>query len=343
MNEIIQGIQIIKMYTWEQSFAKLLNKIRRKEVDAIRGSSYLRAIIISLDVKLSIFLSLVSYLYMGNVFTASKIFIVSCYFNLLYTSMFQFWPVALSDVAVGFVSIRRIEEFLIYNEKKTVPNVLGDKKLAKEEIQSTENDVEDKLLLESIPSTKDILLPKRLINVNLENKGVFFRSASASWSDFGIFIDDLEFKGQQLYTIVGQVGTGKSTILQTILGELEVNKGEIEINGTISYASQDPWVFQGTIKRNIIFNEKINDTRYNEIIKICALDHDFMLFSHGDRTVVGEKGLSLSGGQKARINLARCLYKEADIYLLDDPLSAVDVRVGKKIFEQCIKKFLKVN
>jgi ABC-type multidrug transport system fused ATPase/permease subunit len=344
MNEIIQGIHTIKMYTWEQSFAKVINKIRSKEVEGIRGTLYLRALIISLDVvsKFSVFISLVTYLYYDNVFTASKVFIVTSYFYYIYTSMLQFWSLAISDVACGFVSIRRIQEFLLQNEAKISPKI-------NDEIKIDENDeksAQEKLLMESIPSTNSTL-PKRIINSNLENKGIFFKDASTSWTSEGsegynLCLENLQFQ-KGVNAIVGQVGMGKSTILQIILGELELDKGEIEINGSISYASQEPWVFEATVKRNIIFSEDFNEQRYNEVIKACALEKDFELFPEGDETVVGEKGVSLSGGQRARIDLARCLYKEADIYLLDDPLSAVDIRVGKHIFEQSIKGFLRVK
>lgn len=124
------------------------------------------------------------------------------------------------------------------------------------------------------------------------------------------------------------------------LGELEVVGGNIQVNGTISYASQEPWVFAATIRQNIIFGQEYDKKRYNEVVKVCALQRDFEQFHNGDLTLVGERGASLSGGQKARINLARAVYRDADIYLLDDPLSAVDIHVGKHLFEECINGYL---
>lgn len=125
-----------------------------------------------------------------------------------------------------------------------------------------------------------------------------------------------------------------------ILGELDVVVGSIKVNGTISYASQEAWVFAATVRQNILFGQDYDKERYNEIVKVCALQTDFEQFPNGDLTLVGERGTSLSGGQKARINLARAVYRDADIYLLDDPLSAVDVHVGKHLFQQCITKYL---
>ena len=353
MNEIIQGIQVIKFFAWEQPFAKTIKEIRSREINGVRGSLYLRAIIYSFNFisKLSIFICLISYLYLGNIFTASSIFIVTSYFNLLYTSMLQFWPMAVTHVCEGFISIRRIQTFLSYNDTKPVmPTVTNkqshDDEKDKIDENNDENNVEEKLLMEiKAATTKISTVPKRILNQNLERKGIFMRNASATWSDDkqGLNCDYLELSEQKLYGIVGQVGAGKSTLLHVILGELELDSGEIEINGTVSYSSQDPWIFEGTIRQNILFIEKFDEDRYGNVIKVCSLERDLELFTNGDETFVGERGSTLSGGQKARINLARCLYRNTDIYLLDDPLSAVDVKVGKFIYENAIKKFLKVT
>lgn len=131
------------------------------------------------------------------------------------------------------------------------------------------------------------------------------------------------------------------SIVQVILGELPVISGNVEINGVISYASQEPWLFSASIRQNILFGLPYDKERYKIVVKKCALERDFTLFPYGDRTIVGERGASLSGGQKARISLARAVYRKADIYLLEDPLSAVDSHVGKHLFEQCIRDFLK--
>lgn len=120
-----------------------------------------------------------------------------------------------------------------------------------------------------------------------------------------------------------------------------MDEGSCMINGSISYASQETWLFEGTVRSNIIFIEEFDQRRYKDVVRVCGLEKDFKLMPNGDQTIVGERGISLSGGQKARISLARAVYKQADIYLLDDPLSAVDSHVGKHLFQECIKQFLK--
>lgn len=124
------------------------------------------------------------------------------------------------------------------------------------------------------------------------------------------------------------------------LGELDVMSGSIEINGSMSYASQEPWVFAATVRQNILFGAEYDKQRYNEVVRACALEKDFEQFPNGDLTIVGDRGASLSGGQKARINLARAVYRDTDIYLLDDPLSAVDIHVAKQLYEDCINGYL---
>lgn len=117
--------------------------------------------------------------------------------------------------------------------------------------------------------------------------------------------------------------------------------GNLKVNGSVSYASQEPWLFSGTVRQNILFGQHMNKRRYQTVVKKCALERDFELLPHGDKTIVGERGASLSGGQRARISLARAVYRKADIYLLDDPLSAVDTHVGRHLFDQCMRGFLK--
>ncbi|KAI8426158.1 hypothetical protein MSG28_005100 [Choristoneura fumiferana] len=173
---------------------------------------------------------------------------------------------------------------------------------------------------------------------------VRFDDASSRWiksSDKDDVQDiNLQIFSGSLTTIIGAVGSGKSTLLHMILGELPCARGSLQTTGSVSYASQEPWLFVGSVRQNILFGQPFVKSRYMEVCRVCALERDISLFPHGDKTVVGERGVALSGGQRARINLARAVYKEADIYLLDDPLSAVDTQVAKHIFERCIKRYL---
>lgn len=126
-----------------------------------------------------------------------------------------------------------------------------------------------------------------------------------------------------------------------ILGELPVLSGTCRVSGKVAYCSQEPWIFSGTIRQNVLCGLEYDPIRYRKVIVAAALERDMSLLPDGDASVIGEGGISLSGGQKARINLARCFYIDADIYLMDDPLSAVDNHVGRHLFDQIAKGFLR--
>lgn len=169
------------------------------------------------------------------------------------------------------------------------------------------------------------------------NSAIKFTNVTASWESSQT-LTNLNFQVEKgkLCAIIGPVGSGKSSLFQLILGEMPSATGEIFINGNISYASQEAWLFTSTVRDNILFGLPYNEPRYNDTVKYCALEADFQQLHYGDKTYVGERGASLSGGQKARISLARAVYRKALIYLLDDPLSAVDAHVGKHLFSECI-------
>ena len=136
---------------------------------------------------------------------------------------------------------------------------------------------------------------------------------------------DVEVEKGKLCVVIGMVGSGKSSLLNAILGEISLLQGTTKVKGGISYASQEAWVFGASVRQNILFGQEFDRHRYQKVVKACSLIKDFKQFPQGDQTIVGERGSSLSGGQKARINLARAVYRQADIYLLDDPLSAVSI------------------
>ncbi|TEA41155.1 hypothetical protein DBR06_SOUSAS5610001, partial [Sousa chinensis] len=132
----------------------------------------------------------------------------------------------------------------------------------------------------------------------------------------------------------------QSSLLSAVLGELPPSQGLVSVHGRIAYVSQQPWVFSGTLRSNILFGKKYEKERYEKVIKACALKKDLQLLEDGDLTVIGDRGTTLSGGQKARVNLARAVYQDADVYLLDDPLSAVDAEVSRHLFELCVRQAL---
>uniref|UniRef100_A0A182V3W3 Uncharacterized protein n=1 Tax=Anopheles merus TaxID=30066 RepID=A0A182V3W3_ANOME len=366
MNEIIQGIQVIKMYTWERPFAALVAMARKKEIKVIRYVSYIRGILLSFimfTTRVSIFLSLVAYALAGQVVTAEKAFAITAYYNILRTTMTIFFPQGIGQFAEALVSVRRIQKFMQYDEIESAEGVSmvgGD---GKDASSSSSSDLQEKK-----PDADPLALPnskfirhsesdglKEPAAVNnhhqqqqqhhLSDAGVIVEKAVARWdakaTELTLDGVDLHVQPGTLVAVIGPVGAGKSSLIHAILGELPLESGSIKVNGNVSYASQEPWLFSGTVRQNILFGLPMDRERYKQVVKTCALERDFHLFADGDKTIVGERGVSLSGGQKARISLARAVYRRAEVYLLDDPLSAVDSHVGRHLFDHCMRDYLR--
>ncbi|KAF9120571.1 hypothetical protein BGW39_011263 [Mortierella sp. 14UC] len=153
---------------------------------------------------------------------------------------------------------------------------------------------------------------------------------------FGLKNIDLKIPRGQLVAIVGAVGSGKSSLLNALVGEMKKISGSMSYGGTIGYCPQSAWIQNATVKDNILFGLPLDEARYARVIKDCALERDIQILPDGDQTEIGERGINLSGGQKQRVNIARAVYFDADVVLLDDPLSAVDAHVGKYLFKNCI-------
>lgn len=278
-----------------------------------------------------IFLSIVSFLYLGQDITAEKVFSVTAIYNTIRTVITILFSVAISSLAEINISIKRINKFLSYDELSNELAIEPSKENPPSGVVENGNNaiVCDKEITFNLPSVSRI----ELKNVSAKWSG---ESPENTLKNINIRVEDAK-----LLAVIGEVGGGKSSLLNVILKELPIIDGQMTLTGKISFACQEPWLFVGTVRQNILFGSPYDEQRYKDVVKVCALEDDLALFPYGDKTLVGEKGKSLSGGQKARINLARCIYKEADIYLLDDPLSAVDAHVGRQLFDDLIMKYLR--
>jgi ATP-binding cassette, subfamily C (CFTR/MRP), member 4 len=338
MSEILRGIQAIKMYVWEQWFRHLVTNIREREIAAMRGTARIAASLLSFHVipRISIFLSLASFALLSpDPITARQVFMITALFNTIHNSMVNFWPLAVSSVAEGFVSVKRIQTFLLIEN-------IDSKSIGHTQMDGMENPNE------CYPNGQSV------VTIHMNNITAVWRNNDTTTNVDSLVevtengVHDFSWDatlgvGDGLWFLIGPVGAGKSTLLSVLLGELPLKTGTMTVNGKISYSAQELWLFRGTVRENIVFMDEFNAERYESVTRACALDMDFKGMPNGDQTMVSEQGFSLSGGQKARINLARAVYRKADIYLLDDPLSAVDVKVGRHIFQKCIKELLKVK
>ncbi|XP_055848459.1 ATP-binding cassette sub-family C member 4 [Episyrphus balteatus] len=311
MNEIVQGIQVIKMYAWEKPFQSVVAEARRREIKQIRYASYLRGFYLSTMVfteRSTLYITIAAAVLLGQAVTADVVFSMAQYYNILQLVAAIWYPLAVSFGAEALVSIERIQNYLMlesHDEK-----ALG---------------LTQKTDFSTVESNSQAILLKE-VDANWDNT-----KGSTTLQKINI-----DIRKGQLCAIIGPVGAGKSSLLQLLLGELPIIDGNVLIHGDISYASQEPWLFTGTVRSNILFGETYDRKRYHDITRCCALAADFEQLPNGDKTIVGERGASLSGGQRARISLARAIYKQAAIYLFDDPLSAVDAHVGKHLFDEVI-------
>ncbi|KAJ8012699.1 hypothetical protein DPEC_G00045600 [Dallia pectoralis] len=305
MNDVVSGIRIIKMYAWEKPFAALVEEVRRKEISKIMKSSYLRGLNMAsffVASKIIVFITFSVYVLTGNRISASRVFMAVSLYGAVRLTVTLFFPNAVEKLSEALISVHRIQNFLMLGEVGRQPRgvPVADKKDCTVEIQD---------LVCYWDKTQEA--------PTLQNLSFTVRS-------------------EQLLAVIGPVGAGKSSLLSTILGELTPDRGEVKIRGELTYASQQSWIFPGTIRSNILFGKEFQRQKYERVLRACALKRDLELLPGGDLEVIGDRGATLSGGQKARVNLARAVYQDADIYLLDDPLSAVDAEVGKHLFEQCI-------
>ena len=250
-----------------------------------KGTLYMRGVLLSFNIisRFSIFLSLATYVYCGNVFTAKQVFIVTAYFNYLYDSMLHFFPLSLGSLAESYVSVKRVEDFLLEPERKEVGKTTSDGETEIDALINRSNrfasSYASKLSVHKYTSKLSVRNQKFAsqsmesrrghVNEPETRKGVMFKDASAYWSSAGgegigtSGVENLNLiaDADNLCAIIGSVGAGKSTILHIILGELDLDDGYILINGAVSYASQEPWLFEGTVRQNILFTEEYDEER----------------------------------------------------------------------------------
>ncbi|XP_026534013.1 canalicular multispecific organic anion transporter 1 isoform X2 [Notechis scutatus] len=303
MNEILNGIKILKFFAWELSFQKQVEKIRAWELKGLLHFFHLQSFAIFIFSCAPILVSVATFaVYVmvdeNNILDAQKAFTSIALFNILRFPLGMF-PLTLSSMVQVKVSTDRLERYLGSEDLNT-----------------------SAIWHNSIPAC-----------------AVKFREASFAWDqDSDVTIKDitLEIAHGSLVAIVGSVGSGKSSLISAMLGEMENIKGDINIQGSMAYVPQQAWIQNATLKDNIIFGSPLDETRYQQVLEACALHPDLKLLPGGDLTEIGEKGINLSGGQKQRVSLARAVYNNADIYLLDDPLSAVDTHVGRHIFDKVL-------
>ncbi|NXS33066.1 MRP1 protein, partial [Pomatostomus ruficeps] len=305
MNEILNGIKVLKLYAWELAFREKVLEIRQKELQVLKKSAYLAAmatftwVCAPFLVALSTFAVYVT-IDKNNILDAQKAFVSLALFNILRFPL-NMLPMVISNIVEASVSLKRLRVFLSHEELDPDSIVRGPIKKAE--------------------------------------GCIVVKNATFSWAKTDPpLLNSINFTVPEgsLVAVVGQVGCGKSSLLSALLGEMDKKEGYVVVKGSVAYVPQQAWVQNATLEDNIIFGREMSESRYKRVIEACALLPDIEILPSGDKTEIGEKGVNLSGGQKQRVSLARAVYCNADVYLLDDPLSAVDAHVGKHIFEKVI-------
>ncbi|MBA0732801.1 hypothetical protein Gogos_016867 [Gossypium gossypioides] len=303
-SECLRNMRILKLQAWEERYRVKLEEMRDVEFKWLRKALYSQAFITFIFWSSPIFVAAVTFatsILLGAELTAGSVLSALATFRILQEPLRNF-PDLVSMMAQTKVSLDRLSGFL-----------------QEEELQEDAT----------------IVLPRGMSKVAIEIKdGVFCWDPSSSRPTLsGI---QMKVESGMRVAVCGMVGSGKSSFLSCILGEIPKISGEVRVCGTAAYVSQSAWIQSGNIEENILFGSPMDKAKYKKVVHACSLKKDFELFSHGDQTIIGDRGINLSGGQKQRVQLARALYQDADIYLLDDPFSAVDAHTGSELFKEYI-------
>ncbi|XP_022081531.1 multidrug resistance-associated protein 7-like [Acanthaster planci] len=345
MSEILYGIRVIKFYAWEKHFTHRIKELRDQELSSLKGVKYLDAMCVYFWATTPILISILSfttYSLLGKPLTAAKIFTSLALFNMLIGPLNSF-PWVLNGVIQAWVSVKRVKGFLelqeldpptYYTPEDTMdPNSYLEIKHGSfqwDHPRKTENTSGDEEAKKSgRPAGKDV----DGMGQGEEGTGVLKLSSL-----------NLRVGRGQLVGVIGCVGSGKSSLLSAITAEMTHTGGSISVSDLMSgfgLVPQEAWAQHATLRDNVLFGTDYIAKRYRAVIEACALLEDVRILPAGDLTEIGENGVTLSGGQKARVALARAVYQDKDLYLLDDPMAAVDAHVGAHIFSQCIMGLLR--
>ncbi|KAK1381980.1 ABC-type xenobiotic transporter [Heracleum sosnowskyi] len=307
MNEIIAAMETVKCYAWEESFQTKVQSIRNEELLWFRKALLLGAcnsfILNSIPVLVTA-ISFGCFTFLGGELTPARAFTSLSLFAVLRFPL-NMLPNLLTQAVNANVSLQRLEELFLSEERILLPN----------------------------PP-----LETGLSAISIKN-GIFSwdpKAGKHTLSDINV-----DIQVGSLVAIVGGTGEGKTSLLAAMLGELPPMVDEsVVIRGTVAYVPQISWIFNATVRGNILFGSKFESTRYWRAIDVTALRHDLDLLHGHDLTEIGERGVNISGGQKQRVSMARAVYSNSDIYIFDDPLSALDAHVGQEVFNKCIKEEL---
>jgi ATP-binding cassette subfamily C (CFTR/MRP) protein 1 len=354
--EILQGVRFVKYFGWETSFLERIQSIRKKEIHAIQILLTIRNAILAVGMSMPVFASMISFITYSQVnkgLNPALIFSSLALFNSMRIPL-NFLPLVIGQVIDANASVKRIQEFLLAEEAEETATWDYDAKDAVV-IKNADftwerhptQDKEDAPVKTGGPG-KDAAKDKKDKRASVQSKqnasGITTPSDMTAVEEekpFEINDIDLTFGRNELVAIIGSVGSGKSSLLAALAGDMRKTSGEVIIGASRAFCPQYAWIQNASVRENIIFGKDFDQEWYDEVVDACALRADLDMLPAGDKTEIGERGITVSGGQKQRMNIARAIYFNADIILMDDPLSAVDAHVGRHIMDNAICGLLK--
>ncbi|KAJ3338280.1 hypothetical protein HDU83_008234 [Entophlyctis luteolus] len=346
-SESLSAIRVIKFFAWEDSFLERIFTIRQKELKAVVSGNTVRAIVTASGFAIPVLASVLTfivYYVISPEFNPTVIFTALSLFNLLRMPL-MFVPQMIGSWADAGVALSRIQAILMSAESDFAPVVDS---AAKNAILVEHGDfvwdIADRAAAGAETESPFLGANSPVGEGKPEDSTHDGNARLGSSTSIPATLKgiDLQIPAGKLVAIVGAVGSGKSSLLSALVGQLKpVNpNAKVTFSGSVGLAAQVPWIMNASLKDNILFGLPFDKERYDRAIEVCALKRDLEVLAGGEQTEIGERGINLSGGQKQRVSLARLVYFESSIVLLDDVLSAVDSHVGKYIFNECICKAL---
>lgn len=350
VKEILGSIKIIKYYAWEIPYSKMLAKFRTSEMGQILRIQFIRNNLTAVSVTLPNVSAMIGFLVMyavhGSMKSAAQVFSSLTLFNIL-TSHVAMFPTALTTAGDALVAFQRVQKFLLAEDEAPDPeyHCVG-RDSARDAISIDHGSFTWEIAADSDAESHS----SASLNEKSEKVPLSTKTGSESETDGSETETDSSFKGLvdlnlhikhgEFVVVTGSIGSGKSSLLSAIKGVMPRTTGSITISGNVTLCGS-PWIQNATVRDNIFFGNPHNEQKYRTVVDACALRSDFDILPAGDLTEIGERGVNLSGGQKARINLARAVYnvdgfEDRNIILFDDVLSAVDAKVGRHIMNRCI-------
>lgn len=346
--EVLQSVRFVKYFGWETSFLERIRQIRKKEVRSIQFLLAIRNAINAVSMSLPIFasmLSFITYSLSRHPLDPAPIFSSLALFNSLRLPL-NLLPLVIGQVIDAWASIGRVQEFLLAEEQDD--DFKWDMESKNAISMETADFTWERTVTEdsnkSGPQTKKQVkaarnaekVDKAAIKTGNSSTGADSASTLTHTEPFKLLGLDFTIGRSELIAVIGGVGSGKSSLLAALAGDMRRTNGQIMMGASRAFCPQYAWIQNATVRDNIIFGKEYERSWYDKVVEACALRPDLDMLPHGDMTEIGERGITVSGGQKQRLNIARAIYFDSDIILMDDPLSAVDAHVGRHIFDNAI-------